>query len=125
MPPSQINLALLFFNLLPIPPLDGSQLLRNVLPYNAVQTYDRIPFWVSWMLMIFVGGYIMRLLLAPAFAWCSFVPERGYERRLQPLQWNEPHFDLSDQTWATNPGLIPESKTECLNPQLHPLARAS
>ena len=64
----EINLALLFFNLLPIPPLDGSQLLRNVLPYNAVQTYDRIPFWVSWLLMIFVGGYIMRLLLVPAFS---------------------------------------------------------
>lgn len=63
----EINLALFFFNLLPIPPLDGSHLLRNVLPYNAMQSYDRIPLWVSWVLMIFLGGYIMRLLLAPAF----------------------------------------------------------
>ena len=47
-----INLSLFFFNLLPIPPLDGSHLVRNVLPYNAVQTYDRIPIWVSYMLMI-------------------------------------------------------------------------
>ena len=73
----QINLALLFFNLLPIPPLDGSQLLRNVLPYNAVQTYDRIPLWISWILMILVGGYIMRLLLAPAFTVVLFVLSRG------------------------------------------------
>ena len=73
----QINLALLFFNLLPIPPLDGSHLLRNVLPYNAVQSYDRIPFWISWMLMIFVGGYIMRLLLIPAFSVVLFVLSRG------------------------------------------------
>ncbi|MGA8741453.1 MAG: site-2 protease family protein [Terracidiphilus sp.] len=73
----QINLALLFFNLLPIPPLDGSQLLRNVLPYNAVQTYDRIPFWVSWLLMIFVGGYIMRLLLVPAFGIVGLVLAKG------------------------------------------------
>ena len=72
----QINLALFFFNLLPIPPLDGSQLLRKCLPYNAVQTYDRIPFWVSWMLMIFVGGYIMRLLLVPASAMVGFVLTR-------------------------------------------------
>ena len=63
----EINLSLFSSTSCPIPPLDGSQLLRNVLPYNAVQTYDRIPIWVSWILMIFVGGYIMRLLLAPGF----------------------------------------------------------
>ena len=40
-----INLSLFFFNLLPIPPLDGSHLLRNMLPYNAVQAYDRIRGW--------------------------------------------------------------------------------
>ena len=61
-----INLSLFFFNLLPIPPLDGSHLLRNMLPYNAVQVYDRIGVWVSYLLMIFVGGFILRLLLGPA-----------------------------------------------------------
>lgn len=73
----QINLALFFFNLLPIPPLDGSHLLRNALPYNAVQSFDRIPFWVSWMLMIFVGGFIMRLLLVPAISVVAVVLQRG------------------------------------------------
>jgi len=61
-----VNLSLFFFNLLPIPPLDGSRVLRNTLPYNAVQTYDRIPIWVSYMLMIFVGGYVLMALLRPS-----------------------------------------------------------
>jgi Zn-dependent protease len=61
-----INLSLFFFNLLPIPPLDGSHVLRNMLPYNAVQVYDRIGGWLSYLLMIFVGGFILRLLLGPA-----------------------------------------------------------
>jgi Zn-dependent protease len=61
-----INLSLFFFNLLPIPPLDGSRVVRNMLPYNAVQQYDRIGGWISYLLMIFAGGFVLRLLLTPA-----------------------------------------------------------
>jgi Zn-dependent protease len=61
-----INLMLCIFNLFPIPPLDGSRLIRNLLPYNAMQAYDRIPIWVSYLLMIFVGGFVIRLFLGPA-----------------------------------------------------------
>jgi Zn-dependent protease len=67
-----INLALFFFNLFPIPPLDGSRLVRNVLPYTAVQAYDRIPFWVSYLLMLLVGGFVLRLLMGPALALVTF-----------------------------------------------------
>jgi Zn-dependent protease len=61
-----INLSLFFFNLLPIPPLDGSHLLRNALPYNAVQTYDRIPIWVSYLLMMILGPVVLGILLGPS-----------------------------------------------------------
>ncbi len=61
-----INLSLFYFNLLPIPPLDGSRVLRNFLPYSAVQYYDRINTWMAYILMIFVGGFFLRLLLWPS-----------------------------------------------------------
>lgn len=64
----EVNLCLFFFNLLPIPPLDGSRVVRNMLSYNAVQVYDRIGGWIGIILMIVVGGFLLRLLFVPALA---------------------------------------------------------
>jgi Zn-dependent protease len=62
----EINITLFFFNLLPIPPLDGSRIIRNILPYNAVLRYDRIPIWVSYLFFIVLGGTLLRLLVSPS-----------------------------------------------------------
>jgi Zn-dependent protease len=66
-----VNLALFFFNLLPIPPLDGSHILRNYLPYNFLNTYDRMGMF-GYILMIVVGGPIVRILMVPALGLVSF-----------------------------------------------------
>jgi Zn-dependent protease len=62
-----LNLILTVFNLLPLPPLDGSQILRNVLPYNWIQYYDRLGMF-SLILMVLIGGPIVGLIVSPALA---------------------------------------------------------
>ena len=61
----QVNLALFFFNLLPIPPLDGSRIVRNMLPYSALQSYDRLSGWMGLVVMILLGGPIVRFFMVP------------------------------------------------------------
>ncbi len=47
----QLNLVLMIFNLLPIPPLDGSHLLKRVLPQKAV---EKILFLDQWGFLILI-----------------------------------------------------------------------
>jgi Zn-dependent protease len=61
-----INLSLCFFNLLPVPPLDGSHFLRNMLPYNAVQVYDRIPIYLTYIVIILFGGIFISFFMGPS-----------------------------------------------------------
>jgi Zn-dependent protease len=68
----RVNLALFFFNLLPIPPLDGSHILRHHLPYNMLSAYDSMGMF-GYMLMIFVGGPIVRFLMGPAIDLVSLI----------------------------------------------------
>jgi Zn-dependent protease len=48
------NLLLFVFNLIPIPPLDGSRILRYFLPYEVEKMYDRIGMF-GILLVFFVG----------------------------------------------------------------------
>jgi Zn-dependent protease len=61
----RLNLTLAIFNLIPIPPLDGSHILRQMLPYNAVQVFDRITGVASYLLIIFVGRALLGLIMFP------------------------------------------------------------
>jgi Zn-dependent protease len=76
----QINLALVIFNLIPIPPLDASRFVRNLLPYNALDTFDAIGRF-GFVVIFILGRLLVNLLLAPATALVAaalslFLPHR-------------------------------------------------
>jgi Zn-dependent protease len=62
----QLNLTLFFFNLLPVPPLDGSRIVRNLLPYNAMQVYDRLSGFAGMAVMIILGWFLLPLVMGPS-----------------------------------------------------------
>lgn len=58
-----INIGLGVFNLIPLPPLDGEKIFRNILPYNALEWLDRnsntlqLIFMILWITGLL--GYIV------------------------------------------------------------------
>ncbi len=66
-----VNLALFFFYLRPNPPLHGSRILRNFLPFNLANSFDKIGM-LGYFLMILVGGPIVRFLLTPTMGLVYF-----------------------------------------------------
>ena len=67
-----LNLILAAFNLIPLPPLDGSHLVRHLLPYNALAVYDRLGM-ISLFLMLLFGGRLIGIFLGPAMALINHV----------------------------------------------------
>ena len=62
-----INLLLFVFNLIPVPPLEGSHVLRQFLPYGAERVYDQVGMYGLLLLFLFGGRqtgafYDIRLL---------------------------------------------------------------
>jgi Zn-dependent protease len=64
-----LNLVLCFFNLIPVPPLDGSHLLYHALPpragswYRGLRQFGYLPLFV----LLFMFPAVTSLLLTPAF----------------------------------------------------------
>jgi Zn-dependent protease len=63
-----LNVALLFFNLLPIAPLDGFAVLLGLLPYPASESFrklERIGPLILLLLIFFGGRIFVSLVMAP------------------------------------------------------------
>lgn len=61
----RLNLALMAFNLLPIPPLDGSNILRHFVPWRYREQYDQYLSYGMWA--------IIAVLLVESFLGLSIV----------------------------------------------------
>ena len=60
-----LNVLLGIFNLIPVPPLDGSHVLRHLLPDPVRVLYDRAGL-LGLVLLFTVGGSFIRAVMRPA-----------------------------------------------------------
>jgi Zn-dependent protease len=63
-----LNLFLAAFNLLPLPPLDGSHIFRHMLPFRWLPIYDRLGI-LSLFLMLFFGGRVTMAVVNPVLGF--------------------------------------------------------
>jgi Zn-dependent protease len=59
-----INIVLGVFNLIPVPPLDGSHVLRHFLPDPVRRAYDMMG-WVGLVILVYFGGGLLGRLIFP------------------------------------------------------------
>jgi Zn-dependent protease len=63
-----INIGLALFNLLPMGPLDGSGILRGMLPWQWLPKFDRIQPWMGGALIVLALTGLLGYVIGPVFS---------------------------------------------------------
>lgn len=61
----QINLVLMIFNLIPVPPLDGFNIIAEIFNFGQTELYWRIYQYGSWLLVAVIIFGIAGMIIAP------------------------------------------------------------
>ena len=61
------NVNFAIFNILPIPPLDGSHILRNLLPPDLAYRYQSIERYSILIMIAFIATPVLSIVLMPLF----------------------------------------------------------
>ncbi len=72
-----LNLILAFFNLIPLPPLDGSKILLGILPYKNLSWYLQLERYSLIIFIVLMYTGLLRIFLWPAFVLASILLSTG------------------------------------------------
>lgn len=69
-----LNLGLAVFNLVPVPPLDGSRVVAGILPLRwAVRYLSVEPFGFLLIVLLYMAGFLMPLVRSGMDIFCGFM----------------------------------------------------